>query len=304
MPADNCVFVIDPDPILGGKLTALMAEHEVGVRTFASAEEFLQAHPTGCEGIGCLLIDAQLPGISGLTLLQQIRARGFTQPLIFLVETADRESRRQAMAASATVVIAKAVVKAFLAARLEALAPGRNYCSVPPGKGFELRDGTLVTFRMMRPDDADIMQQFVRVMSARSRRLRFFSRLDELSPTVLEKFTNPQYPHTYAIMAIISEAGREQQIADVRYEQTDTDTNGVVEFAITVADAWHGFGLASEMLRGLIAVAAVAGIERLQASVLEENYRMLTLAEALGFTVSDGEEDSSVVYVAKELREP
>ena len=301
MPDDNCVFVIDPDPILGGKLTALLAEHDVGVRTFASAEEFLQAHPTGCEGIGCLLIDAQLPGISGLTLLQQIRARGFTQPLIFLVETADRESRRQAMAASATVVIAKAVVKAFLAARLEVLEPGRNYCSGPPAKGFELRDGTLVTFRMMQPDDADIMQQFVRAMSARSSRLRFFSRLDELSPTMLEQFTNPQYPHTYAIMAIISEAGREQQIADVRYEKTDTD--GVVEFAITVADAWHGFGLASEMLRGIIAVAAVAGIDRLQASVLEENYRMLTLAEALGFTVSDGEEDSSVVCVAKQLRD-
>ncbi len=153
---------------------------------------------------------------------------------------------------------------------------------------------------MMHLEDADIMQQFMREMSPRSRRLRFFSALSKLSPTMLEQFTNPHYPQSYAITAIISEAGREQQIGVVRYEKTETD--GVVEFAISVADAWHGFRLASEMLRGLIAAAAVAGLHRPEASVLEENDRMLTLAKALGFGAMVDEDDSSVVNVVKQLR--
>ena len=51
--------------------------------------------------------------------------------------------------------------------------------------GWELDDGTALTIRTMRPGDAFIEQTFVRSLSMRSKTLRFFAPIKELSATAL-----------------------------------------------------------------------------------------------------------------------
>lgn len=279
---------------------ALLGIFDTQVRVFPNAEDFLAACHAEGTGPGCLLVAADLSGLSGVSLLQRLRTQGFSLPVIVFTNTVNRDLRQQAIKLGATEVIEKPLVNAFLAARLSELLPGEVNLPDTFASDIELHDGTRVTFRIMHPEDADIEQTFVRDLSARSKQLRFFSSVAELSPNMLDQFTHPHYPNTYALIATVCEAGRERQIAVVRYESTGVD--GVVEFAVAVADEWQGFGIASQMLRGLTTVAAVAGIKRLEALVLRENHRMLKLARELGFTISSCENDATVVRVSKELR--
>lgn len=167
----------------------------------------------------------------------------------------------------------------------------------------ELKDGSRITIRVMRPEDSGIEQDFVRRLSARSKYLRFFSGLKQLSPRMLEKLTNPEYPESYALLAIASDGEQEQEIGVARY--APTGSAGVAEFAVVVADEWQGLGVASLLLHGVIAAATVAGIGRLEGLVLRENDRMMKLSQKLGFRATRcPDDDPAVVRVSMILQAP
>lgn len=90
-------------------------------------------------------------------------------------------------------------------------------------RSVELRDGSRITVRVMRSEDAAIEQEFVRQLSDRARILRFFSGLKQLSPYLLQSLTSPEFPETYALLASISDGGQERQIGVARYAPTDVD---------------------------------------------------------------------------------
>ena len=82
-------------------------------------------------------------------------------------------------------------------------------------------------------------------------------------------------------------------------------TKGVAEFAVAISDDLHGQGIATQLMRLLILAASVGGVNRLQGLILRENKPMLSLAKKLGFsTCTDHEEDSSILLLVKDLREP
>ena len=143
--------------------------------------------------------------------------------------------------------------------------------------------GTLVTIRTIRPADRDIEQQFVRGLSPASRYYRFHSALKELTPAMLERFTQVNYPDEMALIAIVPEGGGEREIGVARYARfPGTDR---AEVAVVVADAWQGQGIGARLLLDLRNLARDAGIRQFEASVLPGNKRMLKLARELGFTV-------------------
>lgn len=249
-----------------------------------------------------MLVEADLSGLSGLSLVQRLRTQGFSQPLIVLSNMVNRGLRLQAVTLGATEVIEKPLVNAFLVDRLSDLFPGAAILPHPVGGSVELRAGQAVTFRVMTPDDADMVQAFVKRLSEESRFLRFFSGIDHLSPSMLDHFTHPKYPRTYALIATVTEAEQDREIGAARYEPTAVRC--VAEFAVVVADDWQGRGIANQLMRGLITTAAVAGIKRLEGLVLRKNHRMLKLARSLGFTPSPFEDDSTIVRVSKNLRDP
>jgi FixJ family two-component response regulator len=64
------------------------------VEAFASAEEFLDRSPA--EAAGCLVLDWQLPGLSGLDLQKRMAEAGLETPIVFLTGYGDISVSEQA----------------------------------------------------------------------------------------------------------------------------------------------------------------------------------------------------------------
>jgi FixJ family two-component response regulator len=295
----HIVYVIDPDAAIGEALSLLLETYGIAVRTFTNAESFLGAQKNSASTEGCLLVEADLPGLSSLSLAREVSKQDPSPPIIILTDSANPEFRLQALSVGVTEVLEKPLMSGFLLERLSALMPGATDLPDPSLSKIRLATGTHVTFRVMRPEDADIEQAFVRGLSVRSKHMRFFSVINELLPEMLERFTHHEYPISYALIATVMDDEQERQIGVARYLPTESE--GVAEFAVVVADEWQGHGIATQLLQGLTTAAAVAGVNRLEGMVLRENDAMLKLARGMGFKTSRCVEDFTVLHVEKTL---
>ncbi len=298
MQRDTHTFLVSSDASIGDALAPLLARYDIRLQTFTDPVDFVSMWSEEHMTDGCLLVDVERTGRAGWRMVRQLREQGFALPVIIISDVCDHALRQQAQQCGATDVIETRLIGMFVEQRLLELMDGAARAEFEPS--MVLRDGTQVTFRVMRPEDADIEQAFVRGLSKATRRLRFFSALNELPPSLLHPFTHPDYPASYALIATIEQSGVEQIISVARYNTTQQD--GVVEFAIVVADKWQRFGVANRLLRGLIAAAAIAGYDRLEGIVLRENRPMLQFANELGFAGPYGTDDPDVVRVVKALR--
>ena len=81
------VYVVDDDSSTRELLAWLMKREQLGVQTFAAARAFLDSYAPGAPG--CLLLDLDMPGMSGLDLQRSLKAAGVALPVIFLSGRAD-----------------------------------------------------------------------------------------------------------------------------------------------------------------------------------------------------------------------
>jgi acetyltransferase len=166
-------------------------------------------------------------------------------------------------------------------------------------QNWTLRDGTGVVIRPIRPQDRQIEQDFVHNLSDESRYFRFFNAVRDLSETALTRFTQVDYDREMALIALISENGREAEIGVARYAINPDGTS--CEFAIVVADAWQRKGIGSKLMHSLMDAAGSRGLETMEGWVLAGNSRMLALMDALGFTIDASAGDPSLRHVVKKL---
>ncbi|MGA8205433.1 MAG: GNAT family N-acetyltransferase, partial [Woeseiaceae bacterium] len=164
---------------------------------------------------------------------------------------------------------------------------------------FVLADGTRLTIRPIRPEDAVLEREFVNGLSDRSKYLRFMLALKNITPQMVSRFTQIDYDREMALVALVPDGDAGRQVAVGRYV-ADPDGHAC-EFAIVVDDAWHNKGIATELLRRLIDVARERRIKRMDGIVLRENEGMLSLARDLGFERRGVPEDPQLVYVSLEL---
>jgi acetyltransferase len=160
-------------------------------------------------------------------------------------------------------------------------------------------DGTRVTIRTIQPEDREIEQAFVSGLSSHSKYLRFFAAVSELSPKLLDQFTQVDFPREMALIATINVETQEQEIGVARFVQGGLQ--GTAEFAVVVADNWQGRGVGRELLHHLFSVAQGVGIEQIEGIVLRENQIMLRLCRELGFTVRQYPDDVELVRISKEI---
>jgi acetyltransferase len=140
-----------------------------------------------------------------------------------------------------------------------------------------LADGTRLRLRPMRPEDAELEQQFFDSLSERSRYQRFMQELRRLPENLLARFTQLDYDRELALVALHD--GR--FVAVGRYAPNpDGET---AEFALAVGDAWQGKGLGRGLLERLCRTARAAGYRALYGHILGDNRQMLDLAARLGF---------------------
>ena len=99
------VAVVDDDEAVRAALSNLLASLDLGVATFASAEEFL-ASPA-CRTAACLITDVQMPGMSGLDLQRHLASEGNRIPVILITAFPQDRLRQQAEAEGAFGFFAK-----------------------------------------------------------------------------------------------------------------------------------------------------------------------------------------------------
>lgn len=98
------VFVVDDDHRVKEALSSLISSAGLRVEVFGSAAEFLEFEKP--EVPGCLVLDLQLPGASGLELQQQLLAEN-TPPIVFISGHGDIPSSVRAMKAGAIEFLQK-----------------------------------------------------------------------------------------------------------------------------------------------------------------------------------------------------
>jgi acetyltransferase len=143
----------------------------------------------------------------------------------------------------------------------------------PAARIVRLRDGRVVALRVASSEDAAAVQQFVRGLSERSRRNRFFAPLRDLSPDQLQRVTRSHPPDDLALVGeIMTEDGEARIVAMAQYAACEPLD---AEFAVVVDDAWQRQGLATQLVCVLGEQAARAGLTTLSGFVLPDNWPML-----------------------------
>jgi acetyltransferase len=163
-----------------------------------------------------------------------------------------------------------------------------------------LADGRHLRVRPIRPEDAAMERVFVNGLSEEARFFRFFYRLHEITPAMLARFTQIDYDREVALVAV-DEAGAAPVIVGVARYVMSLDQEAA-EFAVVVADAWHGKGVARNLMARLVAYAKARGLRRLEGRVLRSNRNMLAFSAALGFKSRESAEDPEQLSVVLELQ--
>ena len=99
------VFVVDDDASMRDSLSDLIGSAGLHVQTFASAQEFL-ASPRS-DAASCLVLDVQLPGLSGLDLQQELAKLDVQIPIIFITGHGDIPMSVRAIKAGALEFLTK-----------------------------------------------------------------------------------------------------------------------------------------------------------------------------------------------------
>lgn len=99
------VFVVDDDEEVRKSLDRLVRSAGLAVESHASARAFLESLPY--EGVGCILLDVQMPGMSGPELQKRMLAIGVSLPIVYLTGHADVPMTIDAMKIGALDILLK-----------------------------------------------------------------------------------------------------------------------------------------------------------------------------------------------------
>ena len=99
------VFVVDDDMSMRESLRNLIRSAGLRVQTFSSAQEFLASQRP--KAPSCLVLDVQLPGLSGLDLQQELAKANIQIPIIFLTGHGDIPMSVRAIKAGALEFLTK-----------------------------------------------------------------------------------------------------------------------------------------------------------------------------------------------------
>lgn len=111
------LHVVDDEPGIRQGLERLLRASGFEVATYASAEEFLVC----ADEEGCMVLDLEMPGMSGLELQKELLARGARWQIVFLSGRYDvvARARQPALNAGAVAVLEKPVTADVLLDAIE-----------------------------------------------------------------------------------------------------------------------------------------------------------------------------------------
>ena len=147
---------------------------------------------------------------------------------------------------------------------------------------LELRNGTKVHVRPIRPEDEPLLHEAFSRMSERSVYFRFFSPLKRLPEAMARRFARVDYDQRFALVATTHRPDGGEHILGVARYDLAPGTNAA-EVAVTVVDDLQRQGIGSGLLRLLADIAREHRIKEFSLVVLPENQSMLGLLRKLGW---------------------
>ncbi len=76
------VFIIDDDASVRRSMSRLLRSEGIATESFESASAYLERN--GYDGVGCILLDINMPEMSGIELQARLAERGDVLPVVFL----------------------------------------------------------------------------------------------------------------------------------------------------------------------------------------------------------------------------
>ena len=161
------------------------------------------------------------------------------------------------------------------------------------------RQGEALNVRFVEPRDIDELQHYFRSLTTRSRYNRFFGAFSELPKGLLDDFLQIGERERFTVVATKTVDGFETIIAEARYALHAE--SATVEFGLSVADRWHGHGIATALLKNLECRAAALGAAHIFGDTLRSNQAMISLARKSGFVFVNHPDDWKLVRFDKEI---
>jgi FixJ family two-component response regulator len=115
------IAIVDDDPSVLKALARFLMLRAIEVRTYESARDFLASLPDGMpdELPECLIVDLQMPEMSGLELQRHLNRAGIRIPTIVITADREAEMREQCEAAGAETYLLKPLQDTSLLAAIE-----------------------------------------------------------------------------------------------------------------------------------------------------------------------------------------
>jgi two-component system, LuxR family, response regulator FixJ len=113
MPA---IAIIDDDDAVCDSTRFLLEAHGLEVSTFESGGDFLSAAPH----VDCIIVDYQMPGLTGLEFVEELRKRGRLVPSVMITATTDPAVERRAAELGISRVLKKPLSNRELLAAIRA----------------------------------------------------------------------------------------------------------------------------------------------------------------------------------------
>jgi acetyltransferase len=159
--------------------------------------------------------------------------------------------------------------------------------SLPEPEAVTLRDGSQVSLRPIRPDDASRLQALYGRLSPQSIFFRFLSQPRELSDRQARRLANVDYARQMAWVATPASDPSGDVIGVARYAVpaeagAGEEASRVAEAAVVVEDRWQRRGLGTMLLQRLADYARAHGIELFQATVHQGNAQILRFIRRSG----------------------
>jgi RimJ/RimL family protein N-acetyltransferase len=145
-----------------------------------------------------------------------------------------------------------------------------------------LHDQRVVDIRPIRADDGARLQAYHLGLSDESRYRRFLGVKPRLSDADTRYLVNVDGSDHFALVATcpVSADGSGKIVAVARFVRFHDEPN-TAEFAIVVGDAFHGQGLAGELMNRLAEAARERGVSRFRASMLADNVAIRKIMDRL-----------------------
>ena len=146
-----------------------------------------------------------------------------------------------------------------------------------------LKNGQEVLLRPIKPEDEPMWLEMFQSLSEESIRYRFFQMLKDTPHEVRVRYCNIDYDREIALVAEMVENGKRKILGVARLSIESDETSG--EMAFLVSDYWQGLGLGTKMVDYVLDIAKEKGIDKVNAIILQDNYRALSLTKKMGFNI-------------------